>query len=417
MKERTLVNDTTGSLIAFVFLAALVLTGRWDIAVGLGLLALLLAAGYVWGWWERLLGELFPRFRRAWVPFAMWLSSRRAAKQMAESGRYELVLGFDERSGSPFIEHLQDLKSILVVGSTGFGKTTWLQSVLNWLVNNHSPDELQIAISDIKRTSFSIWGRIPHLFKPIARNAEETERLIFALHGEMERRIGLFEVYAHKRLCEDIDDYFRLSGVRLPRIVVIIDEKDGAIGAGTKADQRLISLAKRGRAYGITLILGTQRPSAAVLSGEIISQIVSVFCAYMPNSREYGVVTMIPPEMYKQMTATPGRFMAYTVKGQWRFMQGQYISKEKLESSAAKVSGNGRFRSWELEDEAMVLENRGSHLANLTEWRGSIGDKIAMVKAWAATLDERPKAVDLERRYRLSKPTALKFHKLVFGDE
>jgi len=218
----------------------------------------------------------------------------------------------------------------------------------------------------------------------------------------------LFEEYQDE-FCESLADYQRLSGVRLPRLVVLIDELADAIQPGDPAYDVLITLAKMGRFVGIHLFLGTQRPSAKILTGEIMSQIVTLLFTYMPNSREFGVVAMVPQSIYEQATPTPGRFMIYTTRGQWRFMTVRREPREVIARRARRLSGRERMWAEELAPVPNPTEQ--------TEWVGEDDHKVTMLRAWAGTLGARPRVVDVMNRYKLSKPTAIKYHKLAFGDE
>ena len=83
--------------------------------------------------------------------------------------------------------------------------------------------------------------------------------------------------------------------------------------------------------------------------------------------------------------------------------------REVIARRARRLSG--RERMWA--EELSPIPNP----AEQTEWVGDNDQKIAMLRAWAATLEARPRVVDVMNRYKLSKDTAIKFHKLAFRDE
>ncbi len=369
-----------------------------------------LAVGGTWlvfrslerGWWGQAGGWLGQGLRRVIQTLRQLVTPAHPPQKQL----YNVFLGHEEATGKPIIENLESIKSLVFAGTSGFGKTTWAQNLVDFLVSTHGPNEIKLAIGDVKRVSYSPWRNIPHLFCPIAKTKEQHALLVRAIYQEMERRQGLFEEY-EDQFCESLDDYQRLSGVRLPRLVVLIDELADAIQPGDPAYDTLITLAKMGRFVGIHLFLGTQRPSASILTGEIMSQIVTLLFTYMPNSREFGVVAMVPKEVYQAATPTPGRFMIYTTRGQWRFMTIKRGSREAMAARAARLSG--KPRQW--------AEETKPSLADTTEWGGDDEHKIAMLRAWAVTLDTRPRVVDVMNRYKLSKPTASKYHRLAFGDE
>ncbi len=318
--------------------------------------------------------------------------------------KYDIIMGYDE-NGRPQLENLKSLGHAFVVATTGFGKTVWYQGMLHWLIETHTPEELQIYISDAKKVSFPIWSRIPHLAAPIAVTKDETDRMIDMLLAEMERRTVLFKLYSSTRLCDNIEKYYEITGDKLPRIVVIFDEKTDAIESDSDTDEKLITLAKLSRSYGFNIFVGTQRPSAKSVNGELISQLVTKVAGYMPSAREYGVVTQLPKELYSRMTPTPGRFMVYTTRGQWRFLQSRMVPDSELEKRAARVSRGHTRPRW-----GTPIASRKNALAETTKLTGTMAEKTAVVQAWANTLDEKPNIQQIAGRYGVTRPTAKGYH-------
>ena len=390
-----------------------VITGAstWLLTQSLGwagvavVLTWLVLRGVERGWWGPAAATIKQLVAGAWQVIRRLFS---VEKSQPKRQLYDIYLGKEEASGKPIIENLESIKSLVFAGTSGFGKTTWAQCFVDDLVNTHGPNEIKLAIGDVKRVSYSPWRNIPHLFCPIAKTKEQHALLMRAVYEEMERRQKLFEVYQDE-FCESLDDYQRLSGVRLPRLVVLIDELADAIQPGDAAYDTMVTLAKMGRFVGIHLFLGTQRPSAKILTGEIMSQIVTLLFTYMPNSREFGVVAMVPQSVYEQATPTPGRFMIYTTRGQWRFMTVRREPREVIARRARRLSGRERMWAEELKPTL--------NLAEQTEWVGDNEHKIAMLQAWAKTLEKQPRVVDVKNRYQINKDTAIKFHKLAFRDE
>ncbi len=398
-------DDFRRSLYVLFGASALLLTQSlfWaGLVVGL---AWLILHGTERGWWgpaaakvKQVLSDAWQIIRRLFTP----------GQEAPKRRLYDIYLGKEEATGKPIVENLESIKSLVFAGTSGFGKTTWAQCFVDDLVNTHGANEIRLAIGDVKRVSYSPWRNIPHLFCPIAKTKEQHGQLVKLVYQEMERRQRLFEEYQDE-FCESLADYQRLSGVRLPRLVVLIDELADAIQPGDPAYDTLISLAKMGRFVGIHLFLGTQRPSAKILTGEIMSQIVTLLFTYMPNSREFGVVAMVPQSVYEQATPTPGRFMIYTTRGQWRFMTVRREPREVIARRARRLSG--RERMWA--EETVPRPD----LTTQTELSGDDDHKVAILRAWAATLETRPRIVDVMDRYKVSKPTAIKYHRLAFADE
>jgi hypothetical protein len=340
------------------------------------------------------------------VRFWFWLRGLFARKQMIEMNElYDLLLGHDPATGQPDLENLADLGHVGVYGTTRFGKTTWLHSIIHDLIEHHKPSELRLCISDPKTVDYPFYGRLPHLLCPIARDASETEQMIDRLLAEMEARIRLFEPYAKTAVCNSLERYHALSGQTLPRIVAIFDELADVVPAknGSEIERKLIRLAKLSLAYGIQLVCATQRPSVAVMNGEIKSQFASLFVTWMPNNREYGVVALVPKEMYEDMPRTRGRFMAYSAKG-WRFIQGRKIGDGDLAKLAHHWAG--RERIWR--DSAVLV----APAPEPTVWAEMGEDeKLTAFREWLGGRDYEPTLAEIMDQFSISKPTAIKWRR------
>ncbi len=295
-------------------------------------------------------------FQRAWTWLNAWRLRHLRFGPEVEPGLQDVFFGVDERTVTAVYQNLAHTGHIFISGQTRFGKTTLLHALVDDLVTRHAADEIKICFSDPKRTSFSIYGRLPHLFCPIARSHGETQRMIDLARAEMERRMGMFGDYAEEHVCTNLVEYAALSGDELPRIVLIFDELADSVARGSEAERKLTTLAKMGLAYGINLILATQRPTAEGISHEVQSQCSTFLSTYMRSAAEYGAITKIPKKVYSQMTPNKGRFMVYSPElaagfaetfsecGGWGFIQGALIPSDKLAANARRLSA-GRART------------------------------------------------------------------------
>jgi hypothetical protein len=374
----------------------------WIAGVAVTIATAVLIVGTERGWFV----AAAPVVWRVWV----WIRGLFARKHEADEGElYDLVLGHDPATGLPDMENLTELGHFGVYGVTRFGKTTWIHSILYQLIADCRPRELRLCISDPKQTDYAFFGRLPHLLCPIARDACETEQVIDRLIGEMNRRIELFKPYAETAVCNNIYRYQELSGDSLPWVLAVFDELTDVVQAGTDSEKKLIRLAKLGLGYGIQLLCGTQRPSAAVMTGELQSNISSIFSTWMKSAREYGVVAQIPKEIYQDMQRKKGRFIVYTPKG-WRFLQGRIVGDRELARRAKALSG--RARRWEDERETAVTVPEPVPWAQLTE-----DEKLTRVHDWLQGLDYEPTLTEYQERFGFSRPVAVRMRQALTGQE
>ena len=187
-------------------------------------------------------------------------------KYLSHKG-FTLVLG--ESIASRVEVDLSKVPHILLGGSTGSGKTLLLKLLLKQCIIKGA----KVFIADFKGgVDFS------RIWREKARIITERETLITKLNdivAELHRRKELFAQYD----CANIAEYNKVYRADLRRIIFACDEvaelldKTG-LSKDDKAEISLIeaniaTIARLGRAFGIHLILATQRPDSNVLSGQV----------------------------------------------------------------------------------------------------------------------------------------------------
>ena len=182
---------------------------------------------------------------------------------------------------------------ILIGGSTGSGKTVFLRLILMQLLKKQN---VQVTIADFKGgVDFSdCWKQHPK-----CRMIFERSELLSYLDGliiELNRRKALF---ASKNNCNNIFDYninpiyTHNDAEPLDRIVFAADEiaevldKTGLSKTEKEVvaqiESRIATIARLGRAFGIHLLLATQRPDANILCGQIKNNISHRICGRADN--------------------------------------------------------------------------------------------------------------------------------------
>jgi len=181
-------------------------------------------------------------------------------------------------SGNPVYADLARMPHLMVAGSTGTGKTIFLNSLITSLIYRNSPEILRFILIDPKRVEFPVYNDLPHLLSPVIFDAHKTVNALRWLVGEMDRR---FDTLA-KAKARDISSY-NASVVReipnqvmMPYIVLVIDELADLMAArGREVEAGIVRIAQMARAVGIHLVVATQRPSVEVITGLIKANITS----------------------------------------------------------------------------------------------------------------------------------------------
>ncbi len=180
-----------------------------------------------------------------------------------------VVMGRDV-SGQPVVADLARMPHLLVAGTTGSGKSVFIEALTTCLAMNNTPDELRMAMLDPKMVELVRFNGLPHL---LGKVETEIDRMLGVLRwalAEMDHRYRLLEEVRAR----DLDGYNQRMERRkrpaLPRIVIFIDElADLMMTAPDDTEQCIVRLAQMARATGIHLVIATQRPSTDIVTGLI----------------------------------------------------------------------------------------------------------------------------------------------------
>ena len=165
--------------------------------------------------------------------------------------------------------NVDKIPHLLLGATTGGGKTVLLKSIL-W---QHLKRNNKVIIADFKGgVDFSEgWHQLTEIITDEEQLLAKLEEIV----AEMENRKKLF--VSHK--AKNIGEYRQKVSSDIPRIIFACDEiaelmdKTGA-SKEKKAlldsiELQISSIARLGRAFGIHLVLATQRPDAQTINGQI----------------------------------------------------------------------------------------------------------------------------------------------------
>jgi S-DNA-T family DNA segregation ATPase FtsK/SpoIIIE len=210
--------------------------------------------------------------------------------------RLPIALG-EDITGMPVIADLIRMPHLLIAGTTGSGKSVFLNALICSLLFKASPDEVKFLMIDPKRLELAAYEGLPHLLHPVVVDPKEAAQVLRWAVEEMESRyriigetgeksIDKFNRFVEKkqqgreRIIEEGQAQLPIAEAagsepkplpaRLPYIVIVIDElADLMMVAQRNVEESLTRLAQMARASGIHLILATQRPSVDVITGII----------------------------------------------------------------------------------------------------------------------------------------------------
>ena len=194
---------------------------------------------------------------------------------------FTLIFG-QSRTGQTKI-NLAKIPHILLGGSTGSGKSVLLKLLIMQCVKK----DAEVFIADFKGgvDFLPIW----HERCNIITEENTLLEVLTTLVDELENRKQLFREYG----CANISEYNKMNAPKIKRVVFACDEvaevldKTGlskeAKELVTQIEGKLSIIARQGRAFGIHLILATQRPDANILVGQIRNNIDFRVCGRADN--------------------------------------------------------------------------------------------------------------------------------------
>ena len=186
-------------------------------------------------------------------------------------------------NGDSVITGLEELPHLLVAGTTGSGKSVFINSCIVGLCSIRTPEELRMILVDPKRVEMAIYDKLPHLLTPPVTDAKKAVHVLAWAIREMESRYTTFA----KARVRNLESFNRktLPKDRLPNIVIVVDElADLMMTAPKEVEEYICRLAQMARATGIHLILATQRPSVNVITGLIKANIPARVAFTLPSS-------------------------------------------------------------------------------------------------------------------------------------
>ena len=258
-------------------------------------------------------------------------------------GDLPIVIGQDV-AGNNLIYPLAKMPHLLVAGSTGAGKSVWINNMLLCLLYKCSPQDLHLILIDMKKVELTPYNGIPHLKVPVITVAEKAINSLKWSVLEMENRYKLLEEHGKRNIIDfnNLVSQNKIDGIsRMPYMVIVIDELGDLIMlAKNEVEPIIVRLTQMSRAVGIHLVLGTQRPDTQVVTG-LIKANVPTRIAFAVTSGIDSRVILDQIGAEKLLGAGDGMIMSPSTMKAVRF-QGAYIDEEEVMRVVKDVKGKGQ---------------------------------------------------------------------------
>lgn len=240
-----------------------------------------------------------------------------------ENGKFFVGMSI---GGTPVFADMEELCHVLIAGTTGSGKSTFLNAVICSMIQASNYHEVQFIMIDPKTIELTPYDGIPHLARPVITEPDEAVAALEDAVEEMESRYETFREIGAKKLSE----YNEKAAAPFPRLIIVIDELADLMMASDKAvESSTMRIAQKGRAAGIHLMIATQRPTKDVVTGLIKANIPSRIAFAVASAMESQIILSEKGGGAEKLCGS-GDMLYKPNDGKIQRLQGAYIANEEI---------------------------------------------------------------------------------------
>ncbi len=245
----------------------------------------------------------------------------------------------------------------LVGGTTGSGKSEFLQAWVLALAATYSPDRVTFLFVDYKGGSaFADCVDLPHCVGLVTDLTPHlVQRALTSLRAELHRR----EELLNEKKAKDLPTLEQRGDPDAPpALVLVIDEFAALAGDVPEFVDGVVDIAQRGRSLGIHLIMATQRPAGVIKDNLRANTNLRIALRMADEHDSQDVVGERDAAHFD--AATPGRAVAKFGPGRLTLFQSAYAGGRTEAQALANVEistlGFGTPHLWAAAEQPPVVK-------------------------------------------------------------
>lgn len=176
-------------------------------------------------------------------------------------------------------------KNVLVIGSTGSGRSNFIDKLIVSFLNENNPEDLKLILIDPKKVNFAQYNGVAHLLSEVIDGTAKANSALKWAWGESMRRLKMLEGM-------DINSIYEYKGNKnfqnkFPEIIIVIEELTPFVVSENKFFESYIKrITALSELTGIYMVIATSRSIPEVITNGIKSSFWNRIVFRLPSENE-----------------------------------------------------------------------------------------------------------------------------------